>query len=279
MVIFGVELEPGFPAFVAVATAGTLGYLVGSLLGWWIGAAAGRPFLEQHGRWLHLNEAKLDKAEKWFDRWDEWAVFLGRITPVARSFISIPAGVFRMPLGRFTLLTLLGSALWCFPLAGINWALGANWEEFHHGVPLRGLRDRRARDRGARVRRLAPAAPPQALPRDRRSARARLTAAPCSACAPFHSERTLRPQAPRLSAWPRSLAALMAAVFAPRGNAPAEGSAEPSDGFAQEPASLVRLLGPDDVAPGERWRCWSATSSRPPPSTAGAWRSSSRCSS
>jgi membrane protein DedA with SNARE-associated domain len=132
VVLFGTELEPGFPAYLAVATAGTLGYLVGSLLGWWIGAAAGRPFLERHGRWLHLNEAKLDKAEKWFDRWDEWAVFLGRITPVARSFISIPAGVFRMPLGRYTLLTLLGSALWCFPLAGIGWALGANWEEFHH---------------------------------------------------------------------------------------------------------------------------------------------------
>jgi membrane protein DedA with SNARE-associated domain len=132
IVFFGHELEPGFPAFVAVATAGTLGYLVGSLLGWWIGAAAGRPFLERHGRWLHLNAAKLEKAEQWFDRWDEWAVFLGRITPVARSFISIPAGVFRMPFGRYTLLTLLGSALWCFPLAGIGWALGANWEEFHH---------------------------------------------------------------------------------------------------------------------------------------------------
>ena len=59
-------------------------------------------------------------------------MFLGRITPVARSFISIPAGVFRMPLGRYTVLTLIGSALWCFPLAGIGWALGANWESFHH---------------------------------------------------------------------------------------------------------------------------------------------------
>jgi membrane protein DedA with SNARE-associated domain len=130
--LFGNEIEQGLPAYVAVATAGTVGYLIGSLLGWWIGAAAGRPFLEQHGRWFHLNAAKLDKAEKWFDRWDDWAVFLGRITPVARSFISIPAGVFRMPLGRYTVLTLIGSALWCFPLAGIGWALGANWESFHH---------------------------------------------------------------------------------------------------------------------------------------------------
>jgi membrane protein DedA with SNARE-associated domain len=129
---FGVEIEQGLPAYLAVATAGTVGYLIGSVLGWWIGAAAGRPFLEDHGRWFHLSPAKLDKAEAWFDRWDDWAVFLGRITPVARSFISIPAGVFRMPLGRYTVLTLIGSALWCFPLAAIGWALGANWEEFHH---------------------------------------------------------------------------------------------------------------------------------------------------
>jgi membrane protein DedA with SNARE-associated domain len=129
----GAEIEHGFPAYVAVASAGTIGYLIGSVGGWWIGASAGRPFLEQHGRWFQLNAAKLDKAEAWFDRWDDWAVFLGRVTPVARSFISIPAGVFRMPLARYTLLTLIGSALWCFPLAGIGWALGANWESFHHG--------------------------------------------------------------------------------------------------------------------------------------------------
>lgn len=129
--LFGAHLDPGLPAYVGIATAGTVGYLIGSIAGWWIGMAGGRPYLERHGRWLHLNERKLDKAEAWFDRWDDWAVFLGRVTPVARSFISIPAGIFRMPLGRYTGLTLVGSALWCFPLAGVGWALGANWERFH----------------------------------------------------------------------------------------------------------------------------------------------------
>ena len=114
-----------------MALAGTLGYLVGAILGWWIGISAGRPYLERHGRWLHLNAAKLERAERWFDRWDDWAVLVGRVTPVARSFVSIPAGVFRMPFGRYTVLTLIGSALWCFPLAAVGWALGANWEEFH----------------------------------------------------------------------------------------------------------------------------------------------------
>jgi membrane protein DedA with SNARE-associated domain len=130
--LFGTEIESGLPAYLAVALAGTIGYTLGAMLGWWIGAAAGRPFLEEHGRWLHLSKAKLDRAEAWFDRWDDWAVFLGRITPVARSFISIPAGVFRMPFGRYSIITLVGSALWCFPLAGIGWALGSNWERFHH---------------------------------------------------------------------------------------------------------------------------------------------------
>ena len=131
-VLFGHEFAEGAPAYIAMATAGTIGYTVGSILGWWGGKRGGRPFLEHHGRWVHLNEAKLDRAERWFARWGDWAVFLGRITPVVRSFVSIPAGVFRAPLGRYTLLTLIGSAIWCFGLAGIGWWFGSNWEEFHH---------------------------------------------------------------------------------------------------------------------------------------------------
>jgi membrane protein DedA with SNARE-associated domain len=115
-----------------MALAGTLGYLVGSIGGWAIGLYGGRPLLERHGRWFHLGGDRLDRAERWFDRWDDLAVLVGRITPVVRSFISIPAGVFRMPLGRYTLLTLIGSAVWCFALAGIGFALGKSYEEFHH---------------------------------------------------------------------------------------------------------------------------------------------------
>ena len=74
---------------------------------------------------------RFDRAERWFDRWGGWAVFLGRITPVVRSFISIPAGVFRHPLGPYTLLTFIGSTLWCLAFAGIGWAAGASWERFH----------------------------------------------------------------------------------------------------------------------------------------------------
>jgi membrane protein DedA with SNARE-associated domain len=131
VVLFGHEFASGLPAFVALALAGTIGYTVGAVAGWAIGIYGGRPFLERHGRWLHLGPHQLDRAERWFDRWGDAAVFLGRITPVARSFISIPAGVFRAPFVRYTILTLLGSALWCFAFAGAGWALGSRWESFH----------------------------------------------------------------------------------------------------------------------------------------------------
>ena len=129
--LFGHRFENGFEAYAAMATAGTIGYLIGSIGGWALGDYLGRPWLERHGRWLHLDAVKLDRAERWFDRWEEWAVFLGRVTPVIRSFISVPAGVFRARFGPYVWLTLLGSAAWCFAFAGAGWAAGSNWEEFH----------------------------------------------------------------------------------------------------------------------------------------------------
>ncbi len=130
--LVGYTFEPGLEAYLAIALAGTIGYTIGAVAGWAIGDYGGRPYLERHGRWLHLDAAKLDRAEAWFDRYGDWAVFLGRVTPVVRSFISIPAGVFRAPLFRYTVLTLIGSAIWCFGLAGAGWAAGASWESLHH---------------------------------------------------------------------------------------------------------------------------------------------------
>src|SRR5262245_5800058 len=79
----------GFEAYLAVVIAGVAGYQLGAIAGWWIGDRGGRAFLERRGRWLHLSPERLDRAEQWFRRWDDWAAFIGRITPVARSFISI----------------------------------------------------------------------------------------------------------------------------------------------------------------------------------------------
>ena len=132
IVLFGHRIDSHFWGYVAIATAGVAGQTVGSIIGWAIGLYGGRPLVERHGRWLHLGPENLDRAERWFDRWGDWAVFLGRMTPVVRSFVSIPAGLARMPLGRFTLYSVLGTIPWCFAIAGAGWALGSSWESFHH---------------------------------------------------------------------------------------------------------------------------------------------------
>ena len=130
--LFGSHVSSGFSAYLVVSLAGTIGYLVGAVIGWAIGLYGGRPLLEQRGRWFHLSRDKLDRAERWFDRWDELAVLIGRVTPVIRSLISIPAGIFEMPFWRYTVLTAIGSAIWAFAFAGIGWGAGRSYERFHH---------------------------------------------------------------------------------------------------------------------------------------------------
>jgi membrane protein DedA with SNARE-associated domain len=131
--LFGERIESTPWAYVAMAGAGTIGYVGGSILGWALGLYGGRPYLERHGRWLHVTPAKLDRAEAWFTRYGDAAVLIARVMPVVRSFISIPAGIAGMALPRYTLLTIPGSAVWCFAIAGVGVALGTGWERFHHG--------------------------------------------------------------------------------------------------------------------------------------------------
>jgi membrane protein DedA with SNARE-associated domain len=130
--VFG-SRQTGWKAYLAIALAGTIGYLLGALVGWAIGFYGGRPFVVRRGRWFHLDAPRLDRAERWFRRWEGWAVLLGRLTPLVRSFVSIPAGVFETPLLRYTILTAIGSAAWCFAWAAAGWGLGASWRGVDHG--------------------------------------------------------------------------------------------------------------------------------------------------
>jgi membrane protein DedA with SNARE-associated domain len=131
--LFGSHVGFGAGAFVTLALAGTLGYLVGALVGWAIGLYGGHPLLERHGRWFHLSAQTLDRAESWFDRWGYLGVLVGRITPVVRSFVSIPAGIFEMRLAPYTALTLVGSAVWAFAFAGAGYGLGTSYRGFDRG--------------------------------------------------------------------------------------------------------------------------------------------------
>jgi membrane protein DedA with SNARE-associated domain len=122
----------GGPSLAAAVAAGTLGYLTGSLAGWAIGRAGGRAFIERRGRWLHIGIERFQRAERWFDRYGSAFVFFGRLTPLVRSFVSIPAGVLEFPLGRYTVLTAAASLIWCTAFGVAGHALGSNWDSVHH---------------------------------------------------------------------------------------------------------------------------------------------------
>jgi membrane protein DedA with SNARE-associated domain len=131
--VLGLHPAAGVESYVVLALAGTLGSLVGALVGWAIGARGGRALIERHGSRLHLGPRRFARAEEWFARYGGRAVFLGRLTPVVRSFISIPAGVLGIPLASYVALTLLGSLIWCFGFAGAGWAAGGAWTSVDHG--------------------------------------------------------------------------------------------------------------------------------------------------
>lgn len=112
-----------------VGMAGTIGNVVGSWLAFWAGAAGGRPLIDRFGRYLLIRPHEVDKAHDWFARRGNAAVFVSRLLPVIRTFISLPAGVARMPFWRFTIYTLLGCLPWTFALAGLGYVLGDRWEQ------------------------------------------------------------------------------------------------------------------------------------------------------
>jgi membrane protein DedA with SNARE-associated domain len=110
-----------------VATAGAIGCNLGSLVAYEIGCYGGRPLVEKYGRWIQLSRRELDWADRFFARWGYLAVFIARLLPVIRTFIALPAGIARMPRGRFHIYTFLGSWPWCFGLAYVGMKLGENW--------------------------------------------------------------------------------------------------------------------------------------------------------
>jgi membrane protein DedA with SNARE-associated domain len=131
VVVFGNQIAKGVGAYIAIALAGVLGCWLGALIGWAIGAFGGRPFLESHGRWLHVTPHKLDRAHRWFERFGPVTVAVGLSVPVARSFVAIPAGIARLELRRFAPLALIGCAPFCFGLGGGGYALGSHWGRVH----------------------------------------------------------------------------------------------------------------------------------------------------
>ncbi|NQU97371.1 MAG: DedA family protein [Chloroflexi bacterium] len=123
-------LEPGHGPWhlVLAGLFGALGSLIGSLITYWIGAAGGRPLLERYGRYVLITRRDLARADHWFATRGELTVFVTRLIPVVRGFISLPAGVSRMNIWRFSAYTFAGAFPWSLGLAWGGYLLGDNWE-------------------------------------------------------------------------------------------------------------------------------------------------------
>jgi membrane protein DedA with SNARE-associated domain len=111
------------------ATAGALGCNLGSIIAYEIGRYGGRPLVERYGSYIFMGRHELERAEHFFQRFGAAAVFIGRLLPVIRTFIALPAGIGKMPRVRFHIYTFVGSWPWCFALAWIGMKLGEQWDK------------------------------------------------------------------------------------------------------------------------------------------------------
>jgi membrane protein DedA with SNARE-associated domain len=139
VVLFGDRIHSHAWAYVTVALTGVLGNTVGGGIGWAIGSFGGRPLIERYGRWLHVTPKRMERAEAWFERFGNLAVPLGFAAPVVRSFVAIPAGLFRKPLSEFLPLAALGCTVFCFGLAAGGWALGSSYNSLHDALTYVGI--------------------------------------------------------------------------------------------------------------------------------------------
>lgn len=124
----------GSMSFWGVVIVATVANLIGSVIAYAVGYYGGRPLIQRYGRYVLLNERHLERSERWFARRGEITVFVTRLLPAIRTFISLPAGIGRMSLGRFMVYTTLGSLPWNYALARAGFALGQHWDQVAHVV-------------------------------------------------------------------------------------------------------------------------------------------------
>ena len=115
-------------SLIGVSVAGAFGCVVGSVAAYWVGIWGGRPFIQRYGKYVLISHKDLAKADLWFEKYGEWAIFFSRLLPVIRTFISLPAGIAKMNFFKFIIYTFIGSLPWCFMLAYVGKVLGENWE-------------------------------------------------------------------------------------------------------------------------------------------------------
>jgi membrane protein DedA with SNARE-associated domain len=117
-----------------VVVVATIGNTIGSVIGYFIGAWGGRPFLERYGRYLLIRPHEIELADRFFQRYGAATAFFSRLLPIVRTFISVPAGVARMPLGKFIVYSTAGAFIWSMLLVFAGQQLGARWVEIRHAL-------------------------------------------------------------------------------------------------------------------------------------------------
>lgn len=132
MTFSGFAAQRGELNFWLVGLAGAIGCLAGSVLSYYVGYYGGRPILEKYGKYILIKKHELDMADTWFEKYGYKAVFIARLLPIIRTFISLPAGIARMDFKRFALYSFIGSLPWCFVLAYAGVILGNNWQALEH---------------------------------------------------------------------------------------------------------------------------------------------------
>jgi membrane protein DedA with SNARE-associated domain len=130
MLFAGFNVSNGEYSLLAATAVGSFANLVGSWLAYWVGYVGRIDLLEKHGSKLHIKKSHLDWADRWFERHGDATVFFARMVPIVRTFISLPAGVARMPFLRFSLFTLAGCIPWVLMLTFIGKQAGDNWENW-----------------------------------------------------------------------------------------------------------------------------------------------------
>jgi membrane protein DedA with SNARE-associated domain len=128
----GYLVSTGHLNIIGVILIGTLGNIIGSFISYAIGLWGGKRFIDRFGKYVFLSKKHLESAEKWFDKRGEITVFVSRILPAIRTFISLPAGIARMSLSKFLIYTAIGSVIWSSILTYVGYALGKNWDNIQN---------------------------------------------------------------------------------------------------------------------------------------------------
>ena len=123
----GFVVNEGKLTLWGITLVGALGNLFGSLIAYYVGLKGGRPLLERYGKYILISHSNLDLADEWFKKYGHEAVFISRMLPIIRTFISLPAGITRMDIKKFIIYTFLGSLPWTFALGYLGVKLGPHW--------------------------------------------------------------------------------------------------------------------------------------------------------